>query len=221
MIDTPEDSHETPEGAPRRVVRSRRTFWLAVTLGLVACLPFVLVFTRTGTNTNEPLMLTEADQASLKDGLRMLSPSFSGRTEDNEPYTVRAEWALPNGPKPTRISLNQITATITTKDGREAIMTSRKGVFFPNTERLRLTEGVFARTSDGYTVQTPAALIDVKAMTLQTDGEIVAKGPSGSIRADSLEAMDAADRIVIFRGNVRVVFVPKSASQQDSPEQDP
>ncbi len=200
------------QDAPRRVKRSRRTLWLAIAFGIVACLPFAFVFTHTGTNKIDPLVLTDADQKSLKDGLRMLSPSFSGRTEDGEPYKVRAKWALPNGPKPSRITLDQITATITMKDGREAILTSQKGVFFPLRERLRLTEGVFARTSDGYTVETIAALVNVKDKTLQTDGEIIARGPRGTIRADSFEAMDAASRIVIFRGNVRVMFVPETIS---------
>lgn len=204
-----------PEGVdsldgPRRVRRPRRTLWLAALLGIVACLPFVLVFTRTGMNVPAPLVLTDADQKSLTDGLRMVSPSFSGRTEDGEPYTVRADWALPNGPKPTRITLHRITATIITKDGREAVLTSARGVFFPVRRRLRLTEGVIARTSDGYTMETPVALVDLETRILETEDAIEAKGPRGSIRADTLEAVDGDERIIIFRGNVRVVFTPES-----------
>jgi len=197
---------------PPQVRRSRRTFWLAVTLGVVACLPFVLVFTRTGMNSPVPLMLTDADQKSLSDGLRMVSPSFSGRTEDGEPYTVTADWALPNGPKPTRITLHRITATIVTKDGRESVVTAERGVFFPRRERLRLTEGVVAHTSDGYTMQMPAAEIDLAVRSLQADNTIEAKGPRGSIRSDTLEALDSDGRSVIFRGNVRVVFTPETVS---------
>ncbi len=199
-------------GDPRRVRRPRRTFWLAIVLGVVACLPFVLVFTRTGTNTPAPLVLTDADQKSLTDGLRMVAPSFSGRTEDGEPYTVRADWALPNGPKPTRITLHRITATITTQDGREATLTSARGVFFPVLRRLRLTEGVVAFTSDGYRMETPTAFVDLETRVLETEKAIEAKGPLGSIRADTLEAVDGGERIVIFRGNVRVVITPESVS---------
>jgi len=201
---------DADRGEPHRVMRPRRTPWLAVLLGVVACLPFVLVFTRTGTNAPAPLMLTDSDQKSLTDGLRMVSPSFSGRTEDGEPYTVRADWALPNGPKPTRITLHRITATITTKDGRETILTSARGVFFPVRRRLRLTEGVIARTSDGYTLETPTALLDLGTRVLEMDEAVEAEGPSGAIRADTLEAVDGDERIVIFRGNVRVVITPES-----------
>ena len=204
---------EAARTAPRRVPRARRMLWWSIALGIVAFLPFALVFSRTGQDAPDALVLTDADQKSLTDGLRMLSPSFSGRSEDGEPYTVRADWALPNGPKPTRITLSGLTATITMKDGREAVMTSAKGIFFPLRERLRLTDGVIAQTSDGYTLETPAALIDVNEKSIKTDGEIMAQGPRGSIRADSLEAMDAGGRMVIFRGNVRVVLVPESAAQ--------
>ena len=200
------------QGDPRRVRRPRRTLWLAGLLGIIACLPFVLVFTRTGTNTPAPLVLTDADQKSLTDGLRMVSPSFSGRTEDGEPYTVRAEWALPNGPKPTRITLHRIIATITTKDGRETTLTSARGVFFPVRRRLRLNDGVNIRTSDGYMMQTPTAFLDLEARVLETEKAIDANGPRGSIRADTLEAVDGDERIVIFRGNVRVVITPESVS---------
>ena len=201
-------------GGPRRARRSRRTLWLALAFAIVACLPFVLVFTRTGLNAPTPLTLTDADQRSLRDGLRMVAPSFSGRTEDGEPYTVTADWALPNGPKPTRITLDGITATIVMKDGRETVMTSQRGVFFPRRRHLRLSEGVVARTSDGYTMQTPLAEIDLDERQLTTEGAIEAKGPRGSIRADTLEAMGGEMRTVIFRGNVRVVFTPETVSLQ-------
>lgn len=203
-----------PAGGPRRVRRSRRPLWLALILAVVACLPFVLVFTQTGTRTPEPLVLTDADQKSLSDGLRMVSPSFSGRTEDGEPYTVTADWALPNGPKPTRITLHGIRAAITTKDGREAVMTAAEGVFYPNREWLRLTEGVVARTSDGYTVQMPIAELDLGSRILRVKESIRADGPRGSIRADTLQAVDSGGRSVIFRGNVRVVFTPQTVSPQ-------
>lgn len=201
---------------PRQFRRSRRTLWLAAIFAVVACLPFVLVFTRTGLNTPEPLILTDADQRSLRDGLRMVSPSFSGRTEDGEPYTVTADWALPNGPKPTRITLHRITATVVTKDGREAVMTSDRGVFFPRKRELRLSEGVMARTSDGYILQTLGAEIDLDARALQADSAVEARGPRGSIKADTLEAQGGDSRTVIFRGNVRVVFTPETVSPQSN-----
>ena len=198
---------------PRQFKRSRRTLWLSFILGLVACLPFVLVFTRTGVGSPEPLVLTDADQRSLTDGLRMVSPSFSGRTDDGEPYTVTADWALPNGPKPTRITLNRITATIVTKDGREAVVTAERGVFFPNRELLRLSEGVFATTSDGYRMQMSGAEIDLAARSLVSENAIEATGPRGSINSDTLEALDSGGRSVIFRGNVRVVITPETVSR--------
>ncbi len=209
------DGPDTPDG-PRRVRRPRRSLWLAAAFAFIACLPFVAVFTRTGTQSVEPLLLTDADQKSLRDGLRMISPSFSGRTEDGEPYTVTADWALPNGPKPTRITLNRITATIVTKDGREATITAARGVFFPNREYLRLSDGVVARTSDGYTMQTPMAEIDLGARMLDAVETIEAEGPRGSIRADTVKAMETGGRAVIFRGNVRVVFTPETVSRPTS-----
>ena len=203
-------AQERPPDVPRRFRKPRRTFWLAMVLVGVSFLPFALVFSRSGTNAPAPLVLTDADQKSLTDGLRMVSPSFSGRTRNGEPYTVTADWALPNGPKPSRVTLHRVTARIVTQDGRESVLTSRRGVFFPLRNRLRLAGGIRARTSDGYTLETEQALVDLDARTLDTEGALEAEGPGGMIRADTLEAVDGAERTVIFRGNVRVVFNPES-----------
>ncbi len=203
----------TGDDGARKVVRPRRTLWLAALLGIIAFLPFLVVFTQTGNKSPDAVKLTDSDQKSLQDGLRMIGPSFSGRTDKGEPYTVRAAWALPNAPKPTRITLDDITASLKMTDGRQITMTSKRGTFFPKTEKLHLKSGVFARTSDGYTLETPSASVDIGDNVMSTDSEIKITGPRGSIRADMLEALDGTDRMVIFTGNVRVVFVPESPPQ--------
>ena len=183
---------------------------MTIGLGLTAFLPFVLVFVQSSGRDREPLVLSEGDQAALADGLRMVSPSFTGRTKSGEPYVVTADWALPDAPNPTRISLKGIEATVTLNDGRIAIMAASDGAFFPREERLRLENGVSATTSDGYRLDTDAASIDIEGRALTTDGAVSASGPAGSIRADSLEALDGTDRIVKFVGNVRVTVRPNS-----------
>ena len=194
---------------PRRKGKSRGTLWL--TLGLVgaAFLPFVLVFAQSSNRDTEPLMLDEGDEAALQDGLRMLNPSFTGRTPNGEPYVVTADWALPDSPKPNRIELKGIEATMTLQDARIATLIASDGAFFPQVRRLRIENGVAVTTSDGYRIDTGAATIDADGRTLRTDGAVSATGPSGSIRADSLEALDAEDRIVKFTGNVEMTIQPE------------
>ena len=142
----------------------------------------------------------------------MLSPSFTGRTPNGEPYVVTADWALPDSPNPNRISLRGIEATMTARDGRIATMLATDGVFYPKIKRLRLEKGVAVTTSDGYRIDTEAATVDADQRTMKTDGAVKADGPSGSISADSMEALDADDRIVKFTGNVRVVIQPDQVS---------
>lgn len=136
----------------------------------------------------------------------MLSPSFTGRTQNGEPYVVTADWALPNSPNPTRISLQGVEGTMTLNDGRIATLLAGDGSFFPRIKRLRIANGVAVTTSDGYRLDTDAATVDADERNLRTDGEVRVTGPIGSIRSDSLEALDAEDRIVKFIGNVRMVI---------------
>ena len=103
---------------------------------------------------------------------------------------------------------------MTLKDGRIATMLASNGAFFPRIKRLRIENGVALTTSDGYRLDTDAATIDAEGRSLRTDGAVQAMGPAGSIRADSLEALDAEDRIVKFVGNVRVTI--EAEQVQDS-----
>lgn len=196
--------------APRAAYRPRKTLWLTLGLGAIAFLPFALVFMQSATHERGALVLTEGDKATLGDGLRMLSPSFTGRARSGEPYVVTADWALPDAPNPNRVTLKGIEATVTLNDGRIATMIASDGAFFPRIERLRLENGVAATSSDGYRLDTDAATINYEARTLRSDGAVQASGPRGAIRADLLEALDAEDRIVKFIGNVRVVFEPEA-----------
>ena len=195
--------------APRAAHRPRRTIWLSLGLGAIAFMPFILIFAKSAEQERGPLILTEGDQSVLGDGLRMLSPSFTGRTRNGEPYVVTSDWALPDSPNPNRVDLRGVEATVTLKDGRIATMLASDGTFFPRIERLRLEKGVAATSSDGYRVDTEAVTVDYDARTLRTDGPVQGSGPRGAIRADSLEALDADDRIVKFIGNVRVIFEPE------------
>lgn len=204
------------QSEPRRMQRPRRTYWLTAGLGVIAFLPFALVFMQSAGQERGALVLTEGDTDALADGLRMLSPSYSGRTRSGEPYVVTADWALPDAPNPNRVSLRGIEATVTLKDGRIATVFSSDGAYFPKIQRLRLENGVAATTSDGYRVDTEAAILDSDGRTLRTDGPIQASGPRGSIRADMLEALDADDRIVKFIGNVRVVFEPETGPDAEA-----
>ena len=188
--------------------KPRRTVWLTVALGAAAFLPFILVFVQSSGRDTTPLVLSEGDEAALEDGLRMLSPSFTGRTTGGEPYVVTADWALPDGPNPNQIALKGIEATMTLADGRIATMLAADGEFFPQIKRLRIENGVAVTTSDGYQIDTKAAVIDAEKRTLITDSGVVASGPAGSIKADMMEALDAEDRIVKFTGNVEMTIQP-------------
>lgn len=201
-----------PAHAPERRRRSRWSIPIALGLVLLGCLPFIAVFTMGGGDSGVELPLSEEDRRSLSGGLKMLSPNFSGRTKDGEPYTVSAKWALPNGPRPSLVTLDQLKATLAMQDGREAVMTADRGRYYPNEERLILDQTVRAQLSDGYVLETPAVSINIAERILQGTEGIQASGPQGSIQSDTVEArenMDGMGRIVIFRGNVQLIFRPQ------------
>ena len=199
--------------------RPRRSFWLVTALGASAFLPFILVFAHPSGKEPEPLVLSEGDAAALADGLRMVAPSYSGLTPGGEPFSVTADWALPDAPNPNRVLLKGVEGNVTLKDGRIGTLIASDGAFFPKIRRLRLEKGVSATTSDGWRLDPDAVNVDLAERTLASDGTIAASGPTGAITADRMEALDADDRIVKFVGNVHMVIdPPKPGTTADDTE---
>jgi lipopolysaccharide export system protein LptC len=165
------------------------------------------------------IRFSAADFASLGEGLRLANPRFTGATERGEPFTVSAEWALPDAPDPREIALHAVRAEIVTADGRTVTLTAAEGILRPRDQRVALAGGVTVTTSDGYRAGTEAAEADVRARTLVAPGPVVAEGPLGRIEAGRMTvarpAADDGDRagddLIVFENRVRVVYLPGTA----------
>ena len=55
---------------------------------------------------------------SAMDGLRLSNPEFAGRTPEGDPFSVTAEWAIPDGPDPARVELGPMRGEARLSGGR-------------------------------------------------------------------------------------------------------
>ena len=147
------------------------------------------------------------------EGLRLLSPRFTGTTQEGEPYALRAEWALPDAPDPTHVGLGPLQGEVRLNSGEVLHLTAAAGDFRPKDETLDLRGGVALRTDGGYELSASTAHVDIAAEALRATGPVEGSGEAGRISAGSMrvERRDGGSYIW-FEDGVRVIVTPGGAS---------
>lgn len=147
------------------------------------------------------------------EGLRLLSPDFSGTTEAGEPFSLRAAWALPDAPDPAHIALGDLEGEIALGNGETVRLTAQEGDFFPKNETLALRDAVTVRSDSGYVLSVSTANVDLAAETLRASGPVEGSGDAGRISADSMRMERRDGTLYIwFEGDVKVTVMPGSAT---------
>jgi len=201
-----------PDKGDGRYARRKRN--LKIALPLIALGTLALIFLAPKEQIGEGLGLSPEDREALSEGLRLVSPRFTGATEKGEPYALRAEWALPDGPSPERIDMGDLEGRIDLSDGRTVTLAAPEGQFRPRARGLTLSGGIAIDSSDGYSVRTEAATVDGRASTVVADTPVEAWGPSGRLEAGSMRATrdESGKDVVTFDGGVRLVFRPNATN---------
>lgn len=201
-----------------RVARhSRVVRWMKIALPVVAVILIGAIFLvgRERAAVFDPI--TAAQLAAMGTGMRLDNPRFSGMTKEGDPFTVTAEWALPDGSMPDRIDLEKPVGGL--QMGEQKItVTADTGELFRTEERLRMVGDVVLVTSDGYRIETPKVEVDLAAKTAEAPERLVAVGPRGRIEADRVGATEDKETgalTVRFEGNVRVNWQPAGNGQDD------
>lgn len=168
--------------------RARLIRALKFGLPALALAVFASLFVFNSARFSDQISFEGVDLSALDEGLKLVEPRFEGATNRGEPFTVSAEWALPDGPRPERVELNSVSGEINLVDGRVVTLSATAGVLEPKANILTLTDGVRFASSDGYEITASTARFDGDAEELTARGDVVAEGALGRIRADRMRA---------------------------------
>lgn len=157
-------------------------------LPAVAVAIFASLFIFSSARYSDQISFDGVDLSALEEGLKLINPRFTGATNRGEPFSVSAEWALPDGPRPERVELNSVSGEINLADGRIVSLSATSGVLEPKANILTLTDGVRFASSDGYEITALTARFDGDRDELTATGEVIAEGALGRIRADRMRA---------------------------------
>lgn len=193
--------------------RSRLVRLLKVALPLAAVGLAAAVFL-TQRGGRDGLSMTGVDFGE-SGGLRLNSPQFTGRTPDGQPFSVTAEWALPDGPDPETVELGPLTGEIRLSPERTVHISADGGVAHPKKETLRLSGDVALRSTEGYELVVETADLDVGNRSLTAEGPVRGKAPFGDLVAGSMRAAQVEETNYIwFEDRVRVRIDPARAPKR-------
>jgi lipopolysaccharide export system protein LptC len=146
------------------------------------------------------------------DGLVMHRPVLSGHDGERS-YKVTATRAIQRLSDPNVIDLDTIQADITLNERQGAKVTALKGTFDNSGQTLRLFDGVRMEWSEGYTIDTSEAAIDLDTGAIKTDEPIAIRSEKGSLRSGQV-SYDQEGGKVKFSDGVKMTINPTKQGQQ-------
>lgn len=181
----------------RFVVFSRRFLWVLVAgiIGLV----FWIATDNSG-SAGKRVVFTNLPQTEILQNI-MLNPRYQGLDDQNQPYTVIADKAVQLDEN--NVSLDNIRAEITQKDGTWVALNSKAGEMNIDTKQLQLTGGVDLFSDSGYEMRTDHAHVDIEQGSAYGDAHVEGQGPAGTLQADSFKVFERG-QVIRFNGSVKV-----------------
>lgn len=218
-------AYRTDAGSGRRVrLYSRLVRLSKFLLPLMAAAGIGLYYLSTQESGDLSDIFSTEELAALGAGLKLESPSFTGVNEQGEPFSVRAEWAVPDSAMPTYIDLERPSGEIELGRKRTVKVTSATGRLHRDDKVLVLKGSVMVDTSDGYHIETDRLHFALRSQATYAPGSITANGPSGSIEAGSMRVVPAdpdtgTGTQIWFENRVRVVLSPANAADKRAKDQ--
>lgn len=209
------DSQEPKVGIAERDGYSRLITILKWAFPIVAILLTASIFVLSNTSKlREGLIIADATLAELAIGQKITNPHFSGVTKSGDAFSISAEWALPDGPKPDNIELSKPHTTISFKNGNTMRTNAGTGALNLMTSEAELSGNVDLHTTNGYQASSSNVQINFETGNVFSAGPVRAEGPFGSIQSGTmtlkqdLDVNPAGNAVLMFNNGVKLLYKP-------------
>lgn len=136
-------------------------------------------------------------------GLKMVNPRINGVHEKHGIYDIRADDATQQIQNPELITLNKISAILTSRQEEKTTLTAPSGIFHSKKEELTFTQGVVIGGDAGLSGKLKTATAFLEANKLISSDPVEFSFHSSTIKAGSM-TLFSSDKRVIFEGGVKV-----------------
>ena len=188
---------------------------------VLAALLLIGVFVFTNTNPiRDGIIIPDRKLAELAVGQKITNPHYSGVTKSGDAFSISAESALPNAPKPNQIDLVKPRTTIGFSDGFEIRASSDIGRLNLDKQEATLTGSVTLVTSDNYKAIAKIIIMNFYTGNASSPGQVEVNGPMGKITASNMALTRNLHRktyggkaILSFGNGVKLVYYPKNTAR--------
>jgi len=132
--------------------------------------------------------------------ITMQQPRMAGFTRDSRPYVMTARTATQDVTAPNLLELEDIHATMETRDRGAFEVTARSGLYETKSEKLTLHQDIVV-TSANYEALLTEAVIYVPAGRIVSEQPVVVKMLQGTINSKRMEVLNSGE-VVRFEGDV-------------------
>ena len=182
-----------------------------IAIGLVAS---IFLFTKSESPQSD-LVIPDKEFKELAVGQKITGPNFSGVTRDGDAYSLSAEYALPDAPKPMFIDLANASGSFNFETGLKVNASAQKAEIDITRNAARLTGNVHIESSDGFDGNTQELLLSFANGTVESPGPVEGKMPIGTLSAGSMitsKINQSDSNLLMFQNGVKLIYLPK---QQD------
>ena len=161
------------------------------------------------------LVIADEDFDELAVGQKITGPNFSGVTKDGDAFTLSAEYALPDAPRPLFIDLANTKGSFNFQTGLEIKTSAEKAELNIKLNTARLTGKVGVQSSNGFSGSTEELLVNFIDGTVESPGIVTGTTPFGSLTAGSMitsRIEQSESNLLMFQNGVKLIYLPK---QQD------
>ncbi len=190
-------------------------------LPILAALLMIGVFVFTKANPiRDGIIIADSKLAELAIGQKITNPHYSGVTKSGDAFSISAESALPNPPKPDLIDLVAPSTTIGFSDGLEVQTDANTGQLNLETQEATLSGAVSLKTSNNYDANAEKIILNFYTGNATSPGPVKANGPVGNITAGSMDLTQDLHKspssegpILRFGNGVKLIYYPKQVSE--------
>lgn len=144
--------------------------------------------------------------------LRIDTAVYRGQDSKGQAFRLEAGEAVQQSSAEPVVQLRTLAAQINLPEG-PASLNADQGHYNMETEQVAVTGPIKFQTSDGYTLDTHDATVDLKTRKMQSGGAVTGETPMGTFSGNKLTA-DLESRTVTLDGNARLRIYPNRANRQ-------
>ena len=150
--------------------------------------------------------------AMAQERLRIDSAEYRGQDTKGQAFKLHAGEAVQHSSAEPIVQMRGLSAEINLPEG-PASLTANQGRYDIDKEQVAVDGPLRFQTSDGYSLDTHDATVDLKTRRMQSGGAVSGTTPMGVFSGNKLTA-DLERRTVAIDGNARLRIVPGKANRR-------